>query len=74
MITGFCAALRVAGMNSAEVAPVPPPPSAGPVVLLTDRALVGALGTLYGVRIGIADGRIASLAAARGAAVVDLRG
>jgi imidazolonepropionase-like amidohydrolase len=59
----------------AEVAPVPAPtPPAGPVLLLTHHALDGHGGTLQDARIGIAGGRIASLAATSGATVIDLTG
>jgi len=65
-------ALRVA---TADVAPVPPPPPpVGPTLLLTDRALDGRGGSLRGARIGVANGRITSLAATRAATVIDLRG
>jgi len=65
-------ALRVA---IADVAPVPPPPPpVGPTLLLTDRALDGQGGSLRGARIGVANGRITSLAATRAATVIDLRG
>ena len=52
-------------------APLPPP---GPVVILTTHALDGHGGTLEDARIGVADGKITSLAAPRGGAVIDLRG
>ena len=56
------------------VAPIPaPPPPAGPTVLLTSHALDGHGGTLGNARIGIANGRIISLAAAAKGQVIDLR-
>lgn len=61
----------------AQVAPVPAPaPPSGTVVILTDRALDGRGGVLNNARIGVAQGKITSLAAAAptGAAVIDLRG
>jgi imidazolonepropionase-like amidohydrolase len=58
-----------------EVGPVPPPPAPeGPAVLLTDRALDGRGGVLRGARIGIARGKITSLAAPAGGTSFDLRG
>ena len=69
----FLAAVTVQG--TAQVSPVPPPlPPPGPMVLLTDRALDGRGGVLAGARIGVAQGKITSLAAAEGGAVIDLRG
>lgn len=61
---------------SAQVAPLPPaPPPAGPVVLLTDRALDGRGNVVSAPRIGVANGRITALDARQeGATVVDLRG
>ncbi len=57
-----------------DVGPVPPPsPPAGPVVILTGHALDGQGGTLDGARIGIANGRITSLASAAVGTVIDLR-
>jgi len=59
----------------AQVAPVPAPsPPPGPVVLLTGRALDGRGGVLEGARIGVANGRITSLAAEAGGTTIDLRG
>lgn len=63
----------------AQVAPVPPPaPPSGPVVIVADRALDGRGGVLRNVRIGVAQGKITSLAApaSTGGAVttIDLRG
>src|SRR4051812_2361788 len=46
----------------------------GSVVLITDRALDGRGGVLRGARIGIAKGKIVSLAARGGARTIDLRG
>jgi imidazolonepropionase-like amidohydrolase len=60
----------------AQVAPVPAPASpAGPVVIVADRALDGRGGVMSNVRIGVAHGKITSLAAAApsGATVIDLR-
>ncbi len=60
---------------AAEVEPVPAPlPPAGPVVILTAHALDGHGGTLENARIGVADGKITSLAAPSGGTVIDLRG
>lgn len=57
-----------------QVAPVPPPaPPAGPVVLITDRALDGRGNVLRGARIGVESGRISSLEASARGAVIDLR-
>jgi imidazolonepropionase-like amidohydrolase len=67
----------VAPVLGAQVAPVPaPPPPAGPVVILTDRALDGRGGILQAARIGVAQGKITSLAApsSSGAVTIDLRG
>jgi imidazolonepropionase-like amidohydrolase len=58
----------------AAVEPLPPPLPASPVVLLGDRAIDGTGGTLRNVRIGIADGKIASLSAPKTGRVIDLRG
>ena len=58
-----------------QIASIPPPPRpAGPIVILTGRALDGHGGTLRNARIGIANGRITSLAAPRRGQVIDLRG
>lgn len=71
----FILAFGAYGMSHADVGPLPPPPAPrGPMLLLTDRALDGHGGTLSGARIGVANGRITSLAAADGGAIVDLRG
>ena len=51
----------------------PPPPPRGPVVILTRHALDGRGGELNDARIGVADGRIASMNASPGADVIDLR-
>src|ERR1700681_980915 len=57
-----------------HVGPVPAPlPPAGPTVLLTSHALDGHGGKLSNVRIGIANGRITSLAATLTGQVIDLR-
>jgi imidazolonepropionase-like amidohydrolase len=67
----------IAPALGAQVAPVPAPaPPAGPVVILTDRALDGRGGVLRNVRIGVAQGKITSLDApsSKDAATIDLRG
>ncbi len=56
----------------AQAVPAPAPPA--PVTLLTDRALDGRGGTLQGARLGIAAGRIITLASTDTARVIDLRG
>lgn len=61
----------------AQVAPVPAPtPPAQPAVILTDRALDGRGGVLRNARIGVAQGKITSLAApsSKDATTIDLRG
>lgn len=59
---------------AADVEPVPaPPPPAGPVVILTEHALDGHGGTLEDARIGVAHGKITSLAAPLEGNVIDLR-
>jgi len=65
----------LAPVLGAQVAPVPAPPAPGPVVILSDRALDGRGGVLHNVRIGVAQGKITSLAAPSqaGAATIDLR-
>lgn len=69
------AALTVPAAYAAEVQPVPAPPlPVGPVVILTAHALDGHGGTLEDARIGVADGRITSLAAPVEGTVIDLRG
>ncbi len=71
------ATLFVANGLAAQVLPVPTPPTptpAGPVVILTSNAMDGTGGTLRNARIGVADGRITTLNAAPGGAVIDLRG
>jgi imidazolonepropionase-like amidohydrolase len=77
----FALALIAAGLVApvlgAQVALVPAPaPPAGPVIILTDRALEGRGGVLRGARIGVAQGKIISLAApsSTGAGTIDLRG
>ena len=68
-------ALLAATRLLAQVEPIPAPsPPAGPTVILADRALDGRGGTLRNVRIGVADGRITSLAAPDARTVIDLRG
>jgi imidazolonepropionase-like amidohydrolase len=67
----------IAPVLGAQVAPVAPPaPPSGPVVILTDRALDGRGGVLRSPRIGVAQGKITSLAApsSRGVVTIDLRG
>jgi imidazolonepropionase-like amidohydrolase len=67
----------VAPVLGAQVAPVPAPaPPAGPVVILTDRALDGRGGMLRNARIGVAQGKITSLGlpSPKDAATIDLRG
>jgi imidazolonepropionase-like amidohydrolase len=62
---------------AAQVAPVSAPaPPAGPVIILTDHALDGRGGVLNNARIGVAQGKITSLAAPQssGATTIDLRG
>jgi imidazolonepropionase-like amidohydrolase len=69
------AALLFASALGAQVAPVPTPtPPAGPVVVITDRALDGGGGQLRNARIGVANGRITSLAASGAPTTIDLRG
>jgi len=67
----------VAPVLGAQVSPVPAPsPPAGPIVILTDRALDGRGGVLRDARISVTQGKITSLAApaSRDAATIDLRG
>jgi len=67
-------ALLAASTAAAQVATIPgPPPPAGPVVLLSHHALDGRGGTLRNARIGVANGRITSLAATGTGTVIDLR-
>jgi imidazolonepropionase-like amidohydrolase len=69
------AALLFASALGAQVAPVPTPtPPEGPVVVITDRALDGGGGQLRNARIGVANGRITSLAASGAPTTIDLRG
>jgi imidazolonepropionase-like amidohydrolase len=61
----------------AQVAPIaPPPPPAGPLVLVTDRALDGRGAVLQNARITVTQGKIASIgeSASSGATMIDLRG
>lgn len=75
MIRALPIALALALPAAAQVTPVPAPaPPAGPVVLLTSAALDGRGGTLKDARVGVAAGRITSLQAPAGGAVIDLRG
>ena len=56
------------------VEPLPPPSAPpGPLVILTRHALDGRGGELHDARIGIAGGRITTMAAAPGDQVIDLR-
>ena len=67
----------VAPALGAQVAPVPAPAlPAGPIVILTDRALDGRGGVLRNARIGVAQGKITSLAGptSSDAMTIDLRG
>ena len=65
----------VSGGYAADVEPLPAPlPPPGPLVILTAHALDGHGGTLEDARIGVADGKITSLAAPHEGAVIDLRG
>jgi imidazolonepropionase-like amidohydrolase len=75
LLAFFVAAPLLGTLAAAEVAPIASPfPPAGPLLLLTDHALDGQGGTLSGARIGVAGGRITSLAAPDGGTVIDLRG
>lgn len=68
------AAFALGNVFAADVEPVPaPPPPAGPVVIVTGHALDGHGGVLEDARIGVADGKITSLAASEGE-VIDLSG
>jgi imidazolonepropionase-like amidohydrolase len=76
MRTAVAIILLAPGLG-AQVAPVPaPPPPAGTVILLTDRALDGRGGVLRNARIGIAQGKITSLdaPASSNSTTIDLRG
>jgi imidazolonepropionase-like amidohydrolase len=68
------AVLIACGAPAAEVAPLPAPAPPAPVVLLTGKALDGAGAVLRDVRIGVANGKISSLAAPAAGPVIDLRG
>jgi imidazolonepropionase-like amidohydrolase len=69
------ALLALNSSYAAEVLPVPaPPPPAGPIVILTTHALDGHGGILEDARIGVAGGKITSLAAPEDGTVIDLRG
>src|SRR5947209_9732305 len=71
------AVLLLATKLGAQVAPVPaPPPPAGTVVLLTDRALDGRGGVLRNARIEITLGKITSIDTRESSrnATIDLRG
>ena len=68
------AAFALGNVFAADVEPVPAtPPPAGPVVIVTGHALDGHGGVLEDARIGVADGKITSLAASEGE-VIDLSG
>jgi len=68
------AAFALGNVFAADVEPVPaPPPPAGPVVIVAGHALDGHGGVLEDARIGVADGKITSLAASEGE-VIDLSG
>jgi imidazolonepropionase-like amidohydrolase len=68
-------ACLLASAAAAAVAPVAGPLApAGPLLILTSYALDGRGGTLHNARIGIANGRITTLAASGKGAVIDLRG
>jgi imidazolonepropionase-like amidohydrolase len=69
--------LLVAPALVAQVAPIPAPPApAGPIVIITDHALDGRGAVLNNARIGVAQGKITSLAAPQSsnATTIDLRG
>jgi imidazolonepropionase-like amidohydrolase len=69
------AAFAVAASYAADVEPIPAPlPPPGPIVILTAHALDGHGGTLEDARIGVAHGKITSLAAPLEGKVIDLRG
>jgi imidazolonepropionase-like amidohydrolase len=59
---------------AADVQPLPAPAPAGPVVILSDRAIDGSGGTLRDLRIGVVDGKITSLSAPKRGRIIDLRG
>jgi imidazolonepropionase-like amidohydrolase len=67
-------ALLAGAPLAAQVAAVPTPPPAGPVVILTRTALDGHGGILRNARIGVTAGRITSLNAAARGTIIDLRG
>ena len=73
-VAAMIASMHGSAALAAEVKPVPPPPAPAPVVLLTGLALDGHGATLRGAAIGVADGRITSLAAGANGRVIDLRG
>ena len=77
IMRNLLAVALLASSVGAQVAPVGTPvPPPGPVVILTDRALDGRGGVLQNARIGVAQGKITSLAApsSNGASTIDLRG
>ena len=76
MITFAAALASQAGAQFATVSPLPAPlPPPGPVVILSDRLHDGRGNVLGPTRIGIANGRITSLAASSSRGnVIDLRG
>jgi imidazolonepropionase-like amidohydrolase len=68
------AVVAVTSAYAADVTPVPAPPApTGPTVILTSHALDGHGGVLEDARIGVADGKITSLAAPDEGTVIDLR-
>jgi imidazolonepropionase-like amidohydrolase len=69
------AACLLASTALAQVAPVASPSAPpGPVVIVTGHALDGRGGTLRNARIGVAHGKITSLAATDKGSIIDLRG
>jgi imidazolonepropionase-like amidohydrolase len=74
MLLVTSAFLIASGAFAQGVSPVPPPAPPGPVVILTGKSLDGTGAVLRDARIGIANGKITSLAAAASGTVIDLRG
>ncbi len=69
------AACLLASTAAAQVAAIAAPSApAQPVVIVTSHALDGRGGTLRNARIGVAHGKITSLAAADKGSIIDLRG